>query len=592
MTKKSGALPMVGGGENSVRLEGIQAPPLGRAAQASLEKFGIVGNEDCRKQFYQKGWWRDSTAIDDFEHISRTSPMKTAVVTNFIESARVEETSYSDLAMFVNRISAFLVENGVSVGDVVSVQLPNWWQFNAIALATLRIGAVLNPIIPAHRERDVGFMARLVSSKMCFIPSIYRGFDYPAMMLKVASDLPFLTHTVVVNGEIRHGFVSFEEDVLGYPWEERNKTCLVAIKPDPDQITEILFTSGTTGEPKGVGHTHNTMFARARSIYEVLGLSAEDVVFMPSTLGHSTGFIYGCITPAMLGMKAVYQDIWDPEKALDIIEREKVTWSFTSTTFVIDLIRAQRRSPRKLSSLRYLVSGGATIPPAVVKETKAVLSARLMAVWGMTENGAVTCTRPGEAEFAASSSDGLPSPWMEIRVTDPATGKVLGLDTVGELKVRGASQMLGYVNRPKFNLACTDADGWFSTGDLARIDSQGHLRVTGRIKDLIIRGGENVPVAEIESLLYGHPAISDIAIVAYFDERLGERACAVAVPNVGSELRLEDLTAYLESAGVAKVYWPERLMILDALPYNATGKVQKFRLKQMIADQQSLEEGN
>lgn len=591
MTRKAGALTQIEDCENSAGIKGGQVPPLGRAAQASLEKFGIAGNEVRRQQFYNAGWWRDSTAIDDFERIWRLSPIKTAVVTNFGESARVEETSYSDLARFVNRIAVFLVENGVSAGDVVSVQLPNWWQFNAIALATLKIGAVLNPIIPAHRERDVGFITKLISSKMCFIPSIHRGFDYPAMISRVASELPFLTHTVVVNGERRHGFVSFEEDIIAYPWEARNKACVARLKPDPDQIAEILFTSGTTGEPKGVGHTHNTMFARARSIYEVLGLSAEDVVFMPSTLGHSTGFIYGCVTPAMLGMKAVYQDIWDPEKALDIIEREKVTWSFSSTTFVIDLIRAQRRSPRELSSLRYLVSGGATIPPAVVKETKEVLSARLMAVWGMTENGAVTCTRPGEAEFAASDSDGFPSSWMEMKVIDPATGEVLGRDTVGELKVRGASQMLGYVNRPQFNLACTDGDGWFSTGDLARIDSQGRLRVTGRIKDLIIRGGENVPVAEIESLLYGHPAISDVAIVAYCDERLGERACAVVVQNIGAELRLEDLTAHLESAGVAKVYWPERLVILDALPYNATGKVQKFRLKQMIADQQ-LEEGN
>ncbi len=585
MKRKAGVLMEFDEEENPAGFAGSHTPPLSEVTRVSLERFGLECDEVRRQHFYSLGWWRNSTVIDDFERTWRERPAQTAVVTNFGENGGVDKASYSDLSRLVNRIAGFLKESGVSTGDVVSVQLPNWWQFNVIALATLKIGAVLNPIIPAHREREVSFITRLISSKICFIPSVHRGFDYPAMMSRLASELPSLTHTVVVNAARSPGFMSFEDDVISYPWESKNNARISKLELDPDQIAEILFTSGTTGEPKGVAHTHNTMFARARSIYEVLGLTADDVVFMPSTLGHSTGFIYGCITPAILGMKAVYQDIWDPEKALDIIEREKVTWSFTSTTFVIDLIRAQRRSPRNLSSLRYLVSGGATIPPAVVRETKEVLSARMMAVWGMTENGAVTCTHPDETEFAASYSDGLPSPWMEMKVVEPATGEVLDYDRVGELKVRGASQMLGYVSRPQFNQAAFDEHGWFSTGDLARIDSGGHLRVTGRIKDLIIRGGENVPVAEIESLLYGHPAISDVAIVAFRDERLGERACAVVVPNAGSAVVLEDLTSHLESAGVAKVYWPERLVILDALPYNATGKVQKFKLEQMIAEE-------
>lgn len=581
-----------GVGKGRVDIDGPLVTPLTDQARKSLDMFGLEMNEASRGKFYASGWWRDSTVAADFERVWRINKNKTAVVTNRTESGRREAVSFAELAFRVDRIAAYLIEAGVTAEDVISVQLPNWWQFNAVALAALKIGAVLNPIIPAHRDRDVRFMMGLISSTVCFFPSIYRKFDYKEMMSKIARDLPSLKQLVVVDGERCHGFVSFEEDILGIPWESGNKVRLQEGKPDPDKIAEILFTSGTTGEPKGAGHTNNTMFSRARSVYQILGLTQDDIVFMPSALGHSTGFIYGCITPAMLGMKAVYQDIWDPERALEIIERERVTWSFISTTFVVDLIRAQRKAKRDISSLRYLVSGGATIPPAVVREAGEVLSARLMAVWGMTENGAVTCTRPEEPPFAASESDGTASPWMEMKIVDLGTREDAGYNAIGELKVRGASQMLGYVSRPSFNKVSFDDQSWFSTGDLARIDHTGHLRVTGRIKDVIIRGGENVPVTEIESLLYGHPAILAVAIVGYADDRLGERACAVVVPISGVELRLSDLTSFLEAAGVAKVYWPERLVIVDSLPYNSAGKVKKFKLQLMLAEDQVLDEGN
>ena len=556
-------------------------------ARASLSRGEVQIDAKAKERYYRLGWWRDSTLVDDFGKVWQRFPEKDALVANHTEDRRSERKSYAEYAALVERAAGALIELGVEPGDVVSVQLPNWWQFNVMLLATFRAGASFNPILPAHRKRDVRFVAGLLGSKVLVLPERFRRFGYAEMARELVGEGSPLGRVIIVDGAPRGEELSFEEFVLGRPWEEVHAAELSRRRADPDQLAELMFTSGTTGEPKGVAHTHNTQFARARSIFETLGLTSEDVVFVPSTVAHSTGLVYGCITPAMFGMKAVYQDIWDPEAALDIIESEGVTWSFVTTTFVVDMIRAQEMAPRNLSSLRYLVCGGAAIPPAVAIQAKDVLGTRLMAVWGMTENGAVTCTQPGEHLLEAAESDGLPCPWMELKVVDPDSREALGPGTVGELMVRGASQMLGYIKRPTLTARAFDDEGWFLTGDLARLDAQGHLRVTGRLKDIIVRGGENIPVAEVEAALYEHPDLLDAAVVSYPDERLGERACAFVVPRPGRKVTLGDLTAYLDRLGVARVYWPERIQVISEMPYTLTGKVKKFELRALL--ERSLE---
>ncbi len=551
-------------------------------ARASLSRGEVQIDAKAKERYYRLGWWRDSTLVDDFGKVWQRFPDKDALVANHTEDRRSERKSYAEYAALVERAAGALIELGVEPGDVVSVQLPNWWQFNVMLLATFRAGASFNPILPAHRKRDVRFVAGLLGSKVLVLPERFRRFGYAEMARELVGEGTPLGRVIIVDGTPRGEELSFEKFVLGRPWEEVHAAELSGRRADPDQLAELMFTSGTTGEPKGVAHTHNTQFARARSIFETLGLTSEDVVFVPSTVAHSTGLVYGCITPAMFGMKAVYQDIWDPEAALDIIESEGVTWSFVTTTFVVDMIRAQERAPRNLSSLRYLVCGGAAIPPAVAIQAKDVLGTRLMAVWGMTENGAVTCTQPGEHLLEAAESDGLPCPWMELKVVDPDSREALGPGMVGELMVRGASQMLGYIKRPTLTARAFDDEGWFLTGDLARLDAQGHLRVTGRLKDIIVRGGENIPVAEVEAALYEHPDLLDAAVVSYPDERLGERACAFVVPRPGRKVTLGDLTAYLDRLGVARVYWPERIQVISEMPYTLTGKVKKFELRALL----------
>ncbi len=555
---------------------------LSEQAKESLARGEVGMDAEARERFYRLGWWRDATVVDDFGKAWRRLPDKDALVTKRTEDRTSERKTYREYAALVERAAGALIELGVEPGDVVAAQLPNWWQFNVVLLAAFRAGAAFNPILPAHRKRDVRFVTQLLGSKVLILPERFRRFAYAEMARELVAEGHPVGRVVLVEGTPQGEELSFEEFVLGHPWEEVHAAELARRRADPDQLAELMFTSGTTGEPKGVAHTHNTQFARARSIFQTLGLTSEDVVFVPSTVAHSTGLVYGCITPAMFGMKAVYQDIWDPEAALDIIEGEGVTWSFVTTTFVVDMIRAQQRAPRDLSSLRYLVCGGAAIPPAVAIQAKDVLGTRLMAVWGMTENGAVTCTQPGEHLLEAAESDGRPCPWMELKVVDPDTRETLGPGVVGELMARGASQMLGYIKRPSLTAHAFDEQGWFLTGDLARLDSQGHLRVTGRLKDIIVRGGENIPVAEVEAALYEHPDLLDVAVVSYPDERLGERACAFVVQKPGCHVTLEDLTGFLDGLGVAKVYWPERVEIISEMPYTLTGKVKKFALRALV----------
>ena len=566
--------------EIAMSTHSVNIPPISASARDMLDRFALPIPEERRRLYYENGWWRRQTIVDDFLRVCRDDPGKTAVVSYRYDSDQAHYLTYASLATYVERTAAALLHLGVGCGDVVSVQLPNRWQFNVAALAIHRIGAILNPVIPIHREREVGYITALLKSKVFITIGMHRGFDYPRMLRGICAAGSSIRHRIICEGDPAADELSFEKDILGRPWEEEYRDALAAIRVDPDAISDLQFTSGTTGEPKGVGHTFNTQYARARTIFETLRFSSGDTVFMASTLAHSTGYVYGCITPAMVGMTAVYQDRWDPVRALDIIARENAVWSFASPTFMVDLLRAHREHRVDLPSFKYFISGGAKIPSALVHQADEELSVRLIAVWGMTENGAVTVTHLDEPVLAAAESDGKPCPWMELRVVDPETKADLPAGVDGELQVRGANQMLGYIHRPNLTAAAFDQGGWFDTGDIAQADDLGHIRITGRTKDLVIRGGENIPVAELEGALYEHPDISEVAIIAVPDERLGERACVVVVPKAGhSQLTLADINGHLEKLGISRSYWPERLEFIEAMPRTLSGKIQKFQLR-------------
>jgi cyclohexanecarboxylate-CoA ligase len=540
-------------------------------------KFDTMMIEARRKEMRPRGYWRDELFTDHLDRCVAQVPDKTAIVDFNSMEGKGRRLNYREFGALVDRIAAGLAELGIEKDDIVSCQLPNWWQFTALGFACWRIGAVINPMMPIFREREVTFMLGFAESKIFIVPREYRGFDYPAMVRGLRSELPHLQRMLVIGGS---GEESFERVLLETPWETKRDTkrLFAEHRRAADDVLQVLYTSGTTGEPKGVMHTANTLLSNIYPFCERLKLTGDDIVLMSSPMAHQSGFLYGLLMPVILHTTVVLQDIWNGRRAAELIDEEDATFTFASTPFLSDLTDAVGQGCGKVASLRFFVAAGAPIPRVLVERATKTLGATVISAWGMTENGAVTTTQPGDPNEKAFFTDGRALPGMEVKVV-AADGSLLAPGEEGLLKVRGCSNFVGYLRRPQ--LYNHDAEGWFDSGDLARVDAEGYIRITGRAKDIIIRGGENIPVIEIEGLLFRHPAVQSVAIVGMPDARLGERACVFVVPKSGQRFSFDDMIRFMAEQKVARQYVPERLEVLNELPLTPSGKVQKFKLREM-----------
>lgn len=543
-------------------------------------EFDTVLLPPRRAGLIAQGLWHDRTINDDLDACAAACPDKLALTALRVETGEVRRFTYRELSRMADRIAVGLARLGVAKNDIVACQLPNWWQFTLAYLACSRIGAVVNPLMHIFRERELSFMLRHGEAKVIITPKVFRGFDFEKMITDLQPSLPHLQHLVVVDGT---GTNSFEALLSGPEWEAAPdaQDILTRHRPTPDDVTQLIYTSGTTGEPKGVMHSANTVMANIIPYAQRLHLGSEDVVLMASPMAHQTGFMYGLLMPIMLKASAVLQDVWEPKRAIELIRTERATFTMASTPFLTDLAKNVSESGQGVPTLRTFLCAGAPIPGPLVEQARTALGAKIISAWGMSENGAVTLTRPEDPDDRSATTDGCPLPGVEIKVVD-GDGKALPPGEPGKLLLRACSNFGGYLKRPHLN--GTDAEDWFDTGDLARIDAQGYIRITGRSKDVIIRGGENIPVVEVESILYGHPAIAQAAVVAYPDERMGERACAIVVLKAGQRLTQDEMAAYFKSKQVAMQYIPERLIVRDAIPSTPSGKLQKFKLREMLRD--------
>lgn len=526
------------------------------------------------------GAWRNESLETCLDRWATARPGKTALVDG---QGRL---TYEALARAVERVAYGLRAHGVERGGVLSCQLPNWTEFMLLFLAASQLGAVVNPIPPTYRASELRFMLSLLESQVAIIPAAFRGFDYVGMLAALRPQLPRLEHVFVARGGVPEGMTPFAL-LTDTAWEAR-----AGRRPlpgtDPNAMHEVVFTSGTTGEPKGVMHTPNTTLSTIYSMIERLGFSERDVLLMASTLGHQTGYLYGYCLTLLLGATAVWMDIWDAEAATRLIETERVTFTMGATPFLRDLTYTP--SPHDRGSLRLFVSAGAPIPRQLVRDARARLGCVISAGWGMTENGLVTCNGLQDREEKVFGTDGCPLPGMKLRVVDD-DGRDVPAGTEGDLLVLGPAQFVGYFHRPQFTVEAHTADGWFKTGDRATLDGDGYLSITGRSKDVIIRGGENISVVEVENLLYSHPKIAGVAIVAMPDPRLGERACAVVIPQEGQTVSLGEVVGFLEGHLIARHKLPERLEIVSEFPMTPSGKIQKYRLRQLVAERIAAESG-
>lgn len=533
-----------------------------------------------------QGYWLDRTINDELDAAVAACPDKLALTAVRVETGEVTRFTYAEMARLADRIAVGLTRLGVGKNDIVALQLPNWWQFTLTYLACSRIGAVLNPMMHIFRERELSFMLKHGEAKVVIVPKTFRGFDFEAMLNGLKPSLPDLKHVIAVGAVDAAGQPtanSFEALLTIPEWEKDAdaKAILTQHRPGPDDVTQLIYTSGTTGEPKGVMHSANTVFANIVPYAKRLNLGADDTILMASPMAHQTGFMYGLLMPIILKSHVVLQDVWEAKKGIELINAEKVAFTMASTPFLTDLTNNVQAANTSVPTLQTFLCAGAPIPTALVEQARAVLGVKIVSAWGMSENGAVTTTRLDDADERAFNTDGCPLPGVEVKVVD-VDGTELPHGQAGKLMVRSCSNFGGYLKRPHLN--GTDEQGWFDTGDLARMDEHGYIRITGRSKDVIIRGGENIPVVEIENLLYRHPAVALAAIVPYPDERMGERACAVVVTKPGQSLSFEEMVAYMKDQKVAMQYIPEKLLVQESMPSTASGKIQKFKLREMIAE--------
>jgi len=522
------------------------------------------------------GYWPDKTIDQLLAKASARTPHKAAIVADRIDRDDVRRFSYEELGNLVVRAAVALRTLGVNRGDVVTTQLPNWWEFVVTALACSRIGAVINPVMPILRERELRYILNFCETKVFIVPKLYRGFDYSAMADGLRADLPHLKHLIVVDGDSES---SFDKMLLnGEPLAESLRT---SDSLHPEEMAVLMFTSGTTGEPKGVMHSSNSLIACTKALARRFGLNADDVLMVASPIGHMTGYAAVVLLSIYLGGTMVLQDIWEPKHGVSLMVREGVTYTAASTPFLTDICNVVKEGAPRPSSLRAFLCGGAPIPSALIERATNELGLAVCSLWGMTESLGTTLTEPSRAAEKSPTSDGRPVDGMEVRIVDVDANPV-STGQSGRLLVRGSQMFIGYYKKPE--LETFDADGWFDTGDLAYADDEGYIRISGRVKDVLIRGGENVPVVEVENLLYKHPAVAAVAIVGYPDARMGERGCAFIVLRQGASIDLPIVQTYLSDCKMAKQYWPERVEIVGELPMTAAGKIQKYKLKEIARD--------
>ncbi|WP_407146754.1 AMP-binding protein [Bradyrhizobium sp. ORS 86] len=521
--------------------------------------------------FRQAGYWLDKTVDQLLTEAVARAPDKVAIAADRADRDQAPRFTYRELDDLANRAASSLLRLGVGRGDVVTVQLPNWWEFVVTAFACSKIGAVTNPVMPILRERELLYILNFCQAKVFIVPKTYRGFDYAAMAQGMRAELPHLKHVIVADVE---GDTGFERMLLSSEADE--------LQPGlrPDDMAVLMFTSGTTGEPKGVMHTSNSLIACCKALSGRFGLVSSDVLLVASPVGHMTGYAAIVLLSVYLGGTMILQDIWEAKRGVGLMAREGVTYTAASTPFLSDICDAVKSGSPQPKCLRSFLCGGAPIPSVLIERAAGELGLKVCSLWGMTEVLSGTLTEPSCAAEKSASTDGRSLEGMEVRIVD-TEGNPVPAGEPGRLLVRGAQMFKGYYKRPE--LPTFDSDGWFDSGDLAYMDKDGYIRISGRVKDILIRGGENVPVVEIENLLYKHPAVSAVAVVGFPDARLGERGCAFIVPRSGCTIDLTAVQAYLGEARMAKQFWPERIALVAELPRTASGKIQKFKLRELAA---------
>jgi len=529
------------------------------ATRTTHAGWRIRWNAELARQAYADGWWQQETCADALRRIAVEDPDRLLVIDG---ETRLTAADLYDKA---GRLAHAMLAR-FAPGSTVSFMLPNWHEAALIYMAATMAGMVAHPILPSLRDHDLRFMLADIGSRMIFVPSSFRGHDYAAMLARVAGAIEAPPEVLVVRGDAgpHTQFASlFEEDATAP---------LPAL--DPDDVRMVMYTSGTTGRPKGVMHTHNSINALIRQIGRHWLIEPGDRFLVPSPISHIGGSIYAFETPLLLGATAILMESWDPDAAVEIMVRERCTHMAGATPFLQHLLAAARKADTRLPDLKLFICGGASVPPALIREAASYFERAVVSrVYGSTEVPVTTVgvIDRGDIDHAAETDGraGIAS----VRIAED-----------GEIRARGPQMLVGYVHAED-EAGAFDDEGYYRTGDQGRLVDGDCLVVTGRIKDLIIRNGENISPKEIEDILVSHPGIQEIAIVGVPDARTGERAVAVIVPRARAAPDVAALAEFLAGFGVARFKYPEGVALWDALPKNDAGKVLKQGIRARLVSE-------
>jgi len=523
------------------------------------------------ERYTRSGHWGTETFYDLLARRARAHPDRVALVD------RGRRVTYGELKARIDRVAAHLAAFGLGPGDVVTIQLPNWAEFAYVFFAAERLGAVANQIGPDFRSREVEYIIRFSESRAYVCPAAFKGFDYVGMIDELRSRLPELRVVGVVGGAGRTGTVALDELVDG-----SGPVLTAPTSPlGANDVMRMAFTSGTTGNPKGVVHSANTTLPACRFLNRDMEVSEDEVFLIYLPLGLNWGYLT-LVQALLAGARAVLLDRFSAGAALELIERERVTFVPTAPASIIAMLSDPGLAARDLSSLRVVITGGASCPVETIREYRARMRGHLIELYGMLETGFHAYTRLTDDPEAVAGTVGRPVAEMGLRVIDEQ-GRDVAPGAEGEIAAEGPSVHLGYHKNPAANTELFTAEGWFRTGDLGRIDDAGNLRIVGRVKEMINRGGKKFFPREIEEILYTHPKILHAAIIGVPDPRLGERNCLCVIPRAGQSLTLEEAVAFLRDQ-VAAYKLPEMLEIVDELPFTPTGKLQRHVLARRVAE--------
>ncbi|EFB1592955.1 medium-chain fatty-acid--CoA ligase [Escherichia coli] len=534
-------------------------------------KVTLTFNEQRRAAYRQQGLWGDASLADYWQQTARAMPDKIAVVDNHGASY-----TYSALDHAASCLANWMLAKGIESGDRIAFQLPGWCEFTVIYLACLKIGAVSVPLLPSWREAELVWVLNKCQAKMFFAPTLFKQTRPVDLILPLQNQLPQLQQIVGVDKLApATSSLSLSQIIAD------NTPLTTAITTHGDELAAVLFTSGTEGLPKGVMLTHNNILASERAYCARLNLTWQDVFMMPAPLGHATGFLHGVTAPFLIGARSVLLDIFTPDACLALLEQQRCTCMLGATPFVYDLLNVLEKQPADLSALRFFLCGGTTIPKKVARECQQ-LGIKLLSVYGSTESSPHAVVNLDDPLSRFMHTDGYAAAGVEIKVVDDAR-KTLPPGCEGEEASRGPNVFMGYFDEPELTARALDEEGWYYSGDLCRMDEAGYIKITGRKKNIIVRGGENISSREVEDILLQHPKIHDACVVAMPDERLGERSCAYVVLKAPHHsLSLEEVVAFFSRKRVAKYKYPEHIVVIEKLPRTASGKIQKFLLRKDI----------